>query len=81
MDVEKKSSPIKEEITTENNINNNNNNSSEPVQPKATLIEEFKHAFQDIWAPLVTENYALFGSTHPEESRHSLESSVMRYRN
>ena len=46
---------------------------------KATLIEEFKHAFQDIWAPLVTEENALFGSSHPDESRQSLENSVMRY--
>merc|ERR1719500_466019 len=46
---------------------------------KATLIEEFKHAFQDIWAPLVTEDNALFGSSHSEESRQSLENSVMRY--
>ena len=46
---------------------------------KATLIEEFKHAFQDIWAPLVTENNALFGSSHSEEARQSLENSVMRY--
>lgn len=46
---------------------------------RATLIEEFKHSFQDIWAPLVTENNALFGSSHSEESRQSLENSVMRY--
>merc|ERR1711948_188749 len=46
---------------------------------KATLIEEFKHSFQDIWAPLVTENNALFGSSHSEEARQSLENSVMRY--
>merc|ERR1712228_156536 len=46
---------------------------------KATLIEEFKHSFQDIWAPLVTENNALFGSSHSEEARQSLEDSVMRY--
>ena len=25
---------------------------NEPEIPKPSLIEEFKHAFQDIWAPL-----------------------------
>jgi len=50
-----------------------------PPLVKTNLITEFKHAFQDIWSPLVNENQVLFGSNSLEESRLTLENSVTRY--
>jgi len=64
--------------------NKSETESKEPEIPKPTLIEEFKHAFQDIWAPLVcSENY-LPGSSSSDsrqdsDIRANIENSISRF--
>merc|ERR1712110_126992 len=62
-----------------NTENTSSKNSSPAEEKKANHIDLFKHYFQDIWSPLISEDEVLFGSNSIDETRLTLDNTVTKF--